>query len=477
MYSLEQKSVSWPSSDRLRVAFIGGGSRSWARTMMNDLALAGDLAGDVFLYDVDHESAVENARLGNQIQERDEAEGDWHYEAVERLSDALDGADFVLVSTQDPPAETMVHDLDLPAEYGIYQPVGDTVGPGGTFRAMRAIPQFREIAAAIRDHCPDAWVLNFTNPMTVCVRTLYEEFPDIKAVGICHEVYGTQRYLAKLVERHLDVERPNSHDIDVDVKGINHFTWIDGARWEGRDILPLVRAELEAREPIPGEFEPGDLDDESYYVNNHLVALDLFRRFGCFPAAGDRHLAEFVPWYLNVEEPTQVQRWGIRLTPSEHRVDHWPGGEQSRRRYLRGDESFEFDDSGEEMVDIIRALAGGTPLRTNVNLPNRGQVAGLARKAVVETNALLTTDSITPLAAGSLPKAVQSLVVTHVENQEALVRAGFAGDLDLAFGAFLSEPLVTLQPDAARDLFANLVAAERSYLTDWNLAEANVLTE
>ncbi|MFB6228648.1 MAG: glycoside hydrolase family 4 [Halobacteriales archaeon] len=458
----------------VRIAVVGGGSRNWATTLVGDLALAGDMSGTVRLYDVDLESAQANVRLGEQVQSRDDTRGEWSYEAVETMAAALDGADVVVCSTQDPPAKTFKHDLELPAEYGIVQTVGDTVGPGGTFRAMRAIPQYREIAATVRECCPDAWVINYTNPMTVCTRTLYEEFPEINALGVCHEVYHVQSYLADLADKHLGVEA-TGEEVDIDVTGINHFTWLTGARVGGRDLTPAIEAEMSEREPIPGGFEPGDLDEMSVYGGHNLVSFDLYRRFGAYPAAGDRHLAEFVPWYLDVENPEALHHWGIKITPSDYRVDHWPRGEKRRRAYLEGEETVDLGGSGEEMVDIVRALLGGETLETNVNLPNEGQAPGLPEGAVVETNALLTGDAVSPRVGGRLPRQVASLIETHVHNQETLVEAGFAGDLDLAYRAFLNDPLVTIDPRSARDLFADLVEAERPYLEDWKVKDADVL--
>ncbi|MEF8851361.1 MAG: glycoside hydrolase family 4 [Haloarculaceae archaeon] len=474
MYSLDADRPTDPET--ATVAVVGGGSRNWGRVLANDLARTGDLAGTVRLYDVDPESARRNVELGERFLDHPDAVGDWTYEAVDSLAAALSGADFVVCSTQDPPGETFVHDLEIPAEYGIQQTVGDTVGPGGAFRALRAIPQYREVAAAVREHCPDAWVLNYTNPMTVCTRTLSEEYPEINAIGLCHEVYHTQGWLADLVERHLGVERPDSDAIDLDVTGVNHFTWVDRARWNGHDLLELVDAELAERDP--GErFAAGDnrVADASVFVDNNEVTLDLYDRFGVLPAAGDRHLVEFVPWYLAVDERPAINRWGIRFTPAEYRADHWDRGRREREALLSGEQAVELEESGEKLVDIMRALAGLGPLKTNVNTVNRGQAPDLPKGAVVETNALVTGDTVTPLTASPLPETVRTHVDRHVSNQETLVEAGFAGDLDLAFEAFCNDPLVTLDPHDARDLFADLVAAERPYLTDYDLDGASVL--
>jgi len=481
MHRLQSDRTDQSHRRNLKIGYVGGGSTGWAHTFMNDLALEGDLGGEVALYDIDTEAAEHNERFGNWVQSRDAAASDFEYRAYGDLDEALDGADFVLISTRDDLRDQHA-DLLLPEEYGIYQTVWDTVGPGGTVRAMRAIPQYRAIARAIREVCPNAWVINYTNPMTVCVRTLYEEFPDVNAIGLCHEVFGVQDFLADLVGEYLDVERPPREAIALNVKGINHFTWVDEAQWNGRDLFDLVDRHVEAETPLPA-FEPGDVTDEEHTVNHWHVTLELYRRFGVLPAAADRHLVEFVPWFLSVDSREETHRWGIRPCPTgfrEGEVDAYgdPRKQPDRRvseRYMDGEEAFELSPSAEESVDIISALSGGRPLKTNVNTTNIGQVANLPEGAVVETNALVTTDSVTPLTAGPLPRQVQSMVMTHVNNQETLVEAGFEGDIDLAFQAFLNDPLVTIQPDAARDLFADLVAAYREYLVDWDLETAAVL--
>ncbi|RLM62542.1 glycoside hydrolase family 4, partial [Halorubrum sp. Atlit-9R] len=175
----------------------------------------------------------------------------------------------------------------------------------------------------------------------------------------------------------------------------------------------------------------------------------------------------------SIDEPEEIQRYGIRLTPSSARVSDDEGPDEMER-YLEGDAEFEFHESGEEAVDIMRALSGEGTFVTHLNYPNEGQVDGLPEGAVVETNALLSGDDVTPLCAGGLPDEVESMVETHVTNQETLVRAGFEGDLDLAFQAFLNEPLVTVSRDEAQELFAKLVELEREYFTDYDL-DASVL--
>jgi len=476
MHSLEAESPADGVASDVRIGYVGGGSQGWALTLINDLAQCEDVSGTVALYDVNYDGTVENAELGNDVMAREDVPGDWTFEAHREIDDALAGADFVVCSTQDPPEETFVYDIDVPEEYGIYQTVADTVGPGGAVRALRSVPQYREIAATVREQCPDAWVVNYTNPMTVCTRALYEEYPDINAIGLCHEVFHIQHMLADVAERYVDeAEDVSGSEINVNVKGINHFTWIDEAYWRGHDIFQYLDEELERRKPLPG-FEPGDLEGESYWSNHHQVAFDLYDRFGLLGAAGDRHLAEFVPWYLDVEDGAEVERWGMRLTPSSARKSD---GEAPAKMDKFRDENGEFHlkESGEEVVDIMRALLGLEPIKTHVNHPNVGQCPDLPDGAVVETNAMITGDDISPITAGTLPRQVRSMVTQTIHNQETLIEAGFAGDLDLGFQAFLNEPLVTIQRDEAADLFTELVTLERDYFQDYDLEGATILDD
>lgn len=183
-------------AEDIKIAYIGGGSRGWAWGLMSDLAAAQDMNGSVFLYDIDREAAARNECIGNKMKDLKECRSAWNYKAVETMKEALTGADFVVISIMPGTFNEMESDVHAPEKFGIYQSVGDTTGPGGLMRALRTIPMFEEFAAAIREYCPQAWVINYTNPMTVCVKTLYRVFPKIKAFGCCHEVFGTRSFWA-----------------------------------------------------------------------------------------------------------------------------------------------------------------------------------------------------------------------------------------------------------------------------------------
>jgi len=305
-FDSDNEKNSFPFADNdnpldLVIAYIGGGSRGWAWTLMSDLALEGSLGGIVRLYDIDKEAAEINARIGNTLRERDDVLGKWRYEIAEDLESALRGADFVIASILPGTFAEMASDVHAPEKYGIYQSVGDTTGPGGIVRALRTIPMYEVIGMAIREFCPKAWVVNYTNPMALCLRTLYEIFPDIKAFGCCHEVFGTRRLLAAMVRERLgaesivDAKNATMQQIEVNVLGINHFTWIDLASFGTVDLMPHYRAFVEEHFESGYEGAEGESWLNSYFISAERVKFDLFKRYGLIAAAGDRHLAEFMP--------------------------------------------------------------------------------------------------------------------------------------------------------------------------------------
>jgi alpha-galactosidase len=185
----------------LRIGYIGGGSRAWAPMLMNDLAQESRLGGEVRLYDIDRTAAERNARLGAWLQHQPGVVSRWAYRVVDQLADALRGADVVVISIQPGSLEQMGHELAVAEQAGLYFPVGDTTGAPGLTRGLRAALSYAGFAAAIAEHCPMAWVINYTNPMSVCTRTLTRVAPGLKVFGCCHEVFGTQQLLARLAQR------------------------------------------------------------------------------------------------------------------------------------------------------------------------------------------------------------------------------------------------------------------------------------
>lgn len=458
------------SVNGIKIAYIGGGSRGWAWKFMSDLVSCDDISGDVYLYDIDLDAAKKNEIIGNKFNSAEGAKSVWNYKAVEQISEALTGADFVIVSILPGTFDEMESDVHAPEKYGIYQSVGDTVGPGGIVRAMRTIPMYEEIAENIRKYSPDAWVINYTNPMTLCVKTLYRVFPEIKAFGCCHEVFGTQRFLCTVAKDIFGLEDLDRHDIKVNPVGVNHFTWLTSATCRDKDLYP---AYVEFCEKYPQGYAPDGKPDERWktdtFVSTECVKMDLFKRFGVIAAAGDRHLAEFCEgkWYL--ESPERVAQMHFGLTTVAWRKQDLKERLARRDRLINGEEEVKIEGTGEEGVNQIRAILGLTELVTNVNLPNRGQIPGLPLGAVVETNAVFRSGSVTPVLAGELPSSIYPLVARVCGEQERLSECLEKRDVEGIFQAFSNDPLVTCSLADARKLFDEMCRNTAEYLGSYKL--------
>ena len=453
--------------EEIKIAYIGGGSRGWAWGLMSDLAMAGDISGDVYLYDIDFDAAKANEIIGNKVKAVPGCKSDWNYKAVETITEALTGADFVIISILPGTFEEMKSDVHAPEKYGIYQSVGDTYGPGGTIRALRTIPMYEVIARAIKEYSPDAWVISYTNPMTLCIKTLYRVFPEIKAFGCCHEVFGTQWLLGESLKDILGMENPPRNDININVVGVNHFTWITEARYKNVDIIPIY-AQFAHK-----HYEKGYLaykDDN--WMNNffdcaHRVKFDLFKRFGYVAAAGDRHLAEFCPskWYLDT--PECVKNWAFGLTPVSWRVEELETRLARSKRLISGEEEFKFAETGEDGVRQIRALLGLHKFVTNVNIPNVGQIPNLPMGAVVETNAVFSANSVKPVFSGNVPDSIYPLITKVSGIQEMISEGTSERNLDKIFTAFAQQVLLPI--DKAKALFDEMICNTKEYLKDYGV--------
>ncbi len=407
---------------QVKITYIGGGSQQWAPRLMADLALSDKLTGSLVLYDIDHAAALKNKEISARIFNKPGARSRFVVEVEESLDEALKGADFVVISIEPGPTEKRFIDLKIPEKYGIYQTVGDTTGPGGIARAIRSIPTMAEFARHIMAVCPDAWVINYTNPMAWCTGALYAAEPDIK----------------------------------LDISGVNHFTFATDAVWKGRSILAEFAAAMTEDEPealsrIALEREA----KEDWLTSKFKIAEDFLARFGVLGAAGDRHLAEFVPWYLSSK--AEINSWGVCMTPYEWRIKRANTPDEARQKYLEAD----LAPSGEEGVLLLEALAGAMDelVRTNFNMPNIGQNPDAPVGAIVESYGLIAKNRVEPIGCGILPTAVQALEDRVLKIQQLVLDGVMNRDREMIFAGFAIDPLNTISPRAARAMFDEIWGA------------------
>jgi len=459
------RETAMPTPTPLKIAYIGGGSREWARKLMFDLALCPDLTGEVALYDIDVESACLNEQLGNWLQGQPGVVSSWRYRVADSLTAALSGADFVIISIQPGKLELMAAEIAIAECYGLFFPVGDTTGAPGLMRGLRSAAIYKGFAEAIAAICPAAWVINYTNPMAICTRTLTRVAPEIKVFGCCHEVFAVQEMLAGLVSQYWAEQgsAPARDDIRVNVLGINHFTWFDKITWNGRDLFELLNHHIAQPETLRPYTQAEVEGWNDWFKHVHQIKFRLFQHFGILAAAGDRHLVEFLPGFIH--SPGTLFHYGIIRTPVSWRIARWKAAPQNTRDLLSGRAPLALKPSGEEIVRQLKALSGLGDLVTNVNLKNQGQIANLPQGAVVETNAYFCQNEIRPLSAGSLPAELAPLIARHSANQEMIVEAALTHDKDLAFQAIYNDPSNSLTIDQAWDMFNEMLQAGREEFT------------
>jgi len=264
------------------------------------------------------ESARLNEELGNWMQTQAGVVSRWRYLSVATLAEALQDADFVIISIQPGPLGLMADEIGLSEQYGLFFPVGDTTGAPGLIRGLRSVAIFKEFAEAIARICPDAWVMNSTNPMSVCTRTLTRVTPELKVFGCCHEVFGTRELSAQIAGQFLNIETPPRNEIRVNVLGINHFTWVDSARYQEYDLLDILKQYLQ-QPGILRKYTRAEVESwNDWFQSAEQVKFTLFQRYGILAAAGDRHLVEFLPGFIR--SPETLFEWGVIRTPVSWRI-------------------------------------------------------------------------------------------------------------------------------------------------------------
>ncbi|HEY8216508.1 MAG TPA: hypothetical protein VIH82_05190 [Acidimicrobiia bacterium] len=451
-----------------RIAVIGGGSYQWVPKLLVDLANTPALHdAELVLEDIDPAPLPKMQSLFEHIA-RVRGIGLSATTTTDQR-EALTGADYVVVTISTGGFASMRHDLEIPERYGIRQSVGDSVGPGGITRALRNIPIFLEIARDMEELCPDAWLLNLTNPMTTICRAVTRESP-ITTVGLCHEVTIMQFTLSLLLDVPFFAITPT-------VAGVNHLPFVTALDVDGRDGFVLVRelldhADERAAEPLAMAFPEGlgheKVSEGPDWTKGDLLAvnqvkLELFDRFGVLPAAGDRHLVEFFPGFLT-EASGWGRRWGVELSDIAER-ERW------QDRYIADMEAMIATDevstmpSGEMVAPVVvcheEDRGGWFPL----NIPNTGQVSDLGNDVVVESMCVVDGDGVRGRDVASLPAPLAEELRRVSVSQELTVEAALTGDRDAVFTAMLADPLAgRIDYDALGAMTDELLAATKQWL-------------
>jgi len=408
----------------VNVAFIGAGSVVFTRQLVADILRYPELADvRLVLHDIDEARLAVAAGTARHVSERFGARAD--VVATVDRREALEGADYVVNMIQVGGIDATIADLEIPAAHGLRQTIGDTTGVGGVFRALRTFPVLTGIAEDMRELCPDAWLLNYTNPMAMNVWWLSVVAPDIKVVGLCHSVHWTAHDLAELV----DVPFEETH---YRAAGVNHQAWLLEWTHRGEDLYPRLRDRLR--------------DDEEL---TRRVRVEMFRRLGYYPTETSEHSSEYLSWFLRSDE--QIERF--RLEPLEYigiSRENVAEFEAARESLAAGrDLEIPEDGASEYAPQIIHSLVTGTRREVHVNVPNRGLIDNLPDDCVVEVPAVVDSGGLSPVAMGALPAQCAAVNMAYISVGRLAVEAARTGDPLLVRQAVLMDPNAqsTLTPE------------------------------
>jgi alpha-galactosidase len=432
-----------------RIAVIGGGSSHWTPRLLVDFANTASLSeSDVALMDTAPDSLPRMCELAEHIADR-RGTG-LRATATTDIDSALDGAQFVVTGLSVGGFDAMVHDLEIPERYGIRQPVGDSVGPGGITRALRSVPVMVGIARVVERRCPEALLINVSNPLTALCRAITRE-TTVRTVGLCNELVGLTWVLSLL----FDV---GMHEVDPVVGGVNHLPLVTALRIGDSDGFAMLRSVLdepEARADDPIWMAPpsnshwrkvssGEKWTKADVLANNRLKLELFRRFGVLPGSSDTHVAEFFPWFVT-ENSRFGADWGVHHYGIEgHRADK----EEDHAELAALVAAAEIPPwpSGELVAPLLDAVVTGRETRLPMNLPNNGQVLNLDEGPVVECIGLAGASGVTPRDRVEVGGLLGECLRRIVASEEVTVEAALTGDRTRVLEAMLTDQLTARLP-------------------------------
>jgi len=441
---------------RCKIAVIGAGSLAFTPNLVADLTRSSVFKGSsIMLMDIDSEVLGKVKRIAEKIIEAQRVE--LRVETTIDREEALKDADFVTITIGVGGVEATQLDGRLAEKYGVYQTVADTVGPGGFSRALRHIPAIVDIYRDVERLCPEALVINETNPLTVLCRVA-GKVTNVNVIGLCSGILGAHYYVSNLLN-------VNDADLTLIAAGLNHFTWIKEVLIRGEDAYPTLKKKM-----IELKFKA----EKEGHLPSQPISLKLFEVFGLLPVPGDSHVAEFFPYFLR-SEFDWGRKYGLEIFPGDTiytdewresmwaKASDWAEGRKLNELFMGRMGEFSFAPSIMEAI-----LEGETRFYEGVNVPNEGLINGLPRDTVVEVPGVAGPFGVRGVPVGGLPKGITAMLKVRVEQQELTVEAALSGDKDLALQALLLDPL-TPSIDVAEKVLKDILTIHAKHLPQFKL--------
>lgn len=408
----------------MKITFMGAGSTVFAKNVLGDVLLTPAISDcDIALYDIDGERLEESFVVIDALNKKYNS-GKARIEkylGVENRKDALRGANFVIDAIQvglyDP---CTILDFEIPKKYGLRQTIADTLGIGGIFRGLRTIKVLKDFAAEMEEVCPDAWFLNYTNPMAI-VTGFMQRYTKVKTIGLCHSVQVcTQSLLKKL----------DMADVKVGselIAGINHMGWLLEIKDEnGVDLYPEIKKRAAAKNAAE--------------KHNDMVRFDYIDKLGYYCTESSEHNAEYNNFYIKSKYPELIERFNIPLDEYPRRCVNQINQWQKQKEEILNGGDIKHERSKEYASRIIEAISTDTPYKIGGNVINTGLIDNLPKEACVEVPCLVDGNGIHPTHVGSLPVQCAAINMTNINVQLLTIEAAITGNKEHIYHAAMLEP-------------------------------------
>ncbi len=393
----------------IKIAMIGAGSVVFVKNLLTDILSLPDLQRcTIALHDIDAERLETAGMMARWTAQQFNAPA-----VVEEYADrraCVAGADFVINMVQIGMHESTLLDFHIPTKYGLKQTIADTVGIGGIFRGLRTIPFMLDLVADMQAVCPDALLLNYTNPMSILTWAVYRAFPKQRVIGLCHNIQFTARDLAEYLN--VDLAR-----LSYDCAGINHMTWFLRLMIDGKDAYPALRQAAQ---------------DPAIFAKDK-VRFELLHQLGRFVSESSEHTAEYTPYFLRRDD--QIAAFDVPVDDYIRRSERNLQRYAETRRKLLANESFELERSAEYGAVIINAAVTGKVALIYGNVENTRLIHNLPEGCCVEVPIVVDHNGPRPLHVGTLPPELAAHCAPHVFVQDLTVRAALEGDREAVYRA------------------------------------------
>lgn len=442
----------------VKITMLGAGSFFTSRLMSDIMRIPGHAGGTIALVDIDRQRLRTMKQLIEKISAELGQRNQWQVAAFSNRNQALPGSDYVVNCIEVSGLPCVRPDYEIPARYGVKQCIGDTIGPGGLFKALRTIPVWLQVLRDAERLCPDALVLNYTNPMNMmCLAA--GRTSSMQVVGLCHSVQGTGQLLAKRAGVPYG-------EMEWECAGINHLAWFTTLRHQGKDLYPQLKRMAKA--DLAGK--PAAPDDTA-----DLVRKDMMLHFGAFITESSGHLSEYLPYYRKRGDLIDKYCGAAYDGESAFYANGWPqwraDADKARGRMLAGKETCAFPRSWEYASWIIEAREKGTPLSIHGNVMNCANGAGplisnLPANGCVEVACLVDRQGLHPVRFGPLPAQMAAVSASNMASFDLGTTAAIEGSIEAAIHSLLLDPLTSAicSPAEIKKMTLELFAAEKAFL-------------